>query len=442
MTNLCSLSKAQLNIAVIIVVSAIALALELMEYRTAAMAIQGTAILSSVVALYNMMQTTRQIQNARDVCVRIAAGDFEARILAIPDNGRTGEMLYAVNDMIDGCDAFVREATAAMGAVHAHKYFRRILPGGLHGSLLHGAKIINGATESIEQRIESFQHQTARLEGTVNTIIGALDSGSAEMKTTAGSLQHGAATTRERLTSVAAASEQATASMRSVASATSELSCSAVGVGADVDRSAQIVGRAVTRVTEAASNVDILRKVAERINEVVNAINTIARQTNLLALNATIEAARAGESGRGFAVVAHEVKALATQTADFTAEIEAQVAQVQSAADSVGASISEIGAVIAEVDAITSKVHDAAAAQSSATVDISRNIDQAFAVVSAIAADIQAIAHNAEDTVRYAASTLTASTDLSAQSGHLTHEIRGYLHQVRKDLVDQAHAAA
>ncbi len=40
-----------------------------------------------------------------------------------------------------------------------------------------------------------------------------------------------------------------------------------------------------------------LSKVAARIGDVVELINTIAGQTNLLALNATIEADRAGDAG-------------------------------------------------------------------------------------------------------------------------------------------------
>lgn len=66
-----------------------------------------------------------------------------------------------------------------------------------------------------------------------------------------------------------------------------------------------------------------LNRQANRVEEIVEAINQIATQTNLLALNAAIESARAGEHGRGFAVVADEVRKLAEQSATATQEIAA-----------------------------------------------------------------------------------------------------------------------
>jgi methyl-accepting chemotaxis protein len=440
MTNLCFLSRAQLSTLVVIAGATLALALQFFGLPMAAVICQAIAIAAAVVALLLMGKTAALILKARLACQRIAQGDFEARILDIPVRGVTGELLHSINYMIDGCDAFVRESTAALAALNDNKYYRRILPGGLHGGLLQGAKAMNVATDSIAARIKQFERQTEELESTVISIVSALDSGAVEMSGTAGNLRTGASSTLSRVTSVAAASEQASCNMQSVASATARLSSSASQVGADVNRSAAIAGRAVERVADAAGNVDVLRHVAARISEVVTSINVIASQTNLLALNATIEAARAGDAGRGFAVVAHEVKALATQTANFTAEIEKEIGQVQSATDKVSASINEIGTVIAEVNEITVKVAGASEAQSAATADIARNIDEAFAVVREISSNIQSLATTARDTEQLATSTMVASDDLSSQSGLLTREIRNYLGEARENLVRQAAA--
>jgi methyl-accepting chemotaxis protein len=60
-------------------------------------------------------------------------------------------------------------------------------------------------------------------------------------------------------------------------------------------------------------------------------VNDIASQSNMLALNASVEAARAGEQSKGFAVVAMDVRSLADQSKQATAQVSSILSYIQNA---------------------------------------------------------------------------------------------------------------
>ncbi len=103
-----------------------------------------------------------------------------------------------------------------------------------------------------------------------------------------------------------------------------------------IDSSDQAINRTVAEintvqntVTQTATKAEKLGESSQEISQAVNLISRFAAQTHLLALKASIEAARAGEQGKGFAVIADEVRSLATQSAEATAEIETLVTKIQ-----------------------------------------------------------------------------------------------------------------
>lgn len=85
------------------------------------------------------------------------------------------------------------------------------------------------------------------------------------------------------------------------------------------------------RVESIAENILALSEQTQQISEIIATVNELAAQSNLLALNASVEAARAGEHGRGFAVVAVEVRNLAEQSKQATAQVKAILNEIQRA---------------------------------------------------------------------------------------------------------------
>jgi len=87
------------------------------------------------------------------------------------------------------------------------------------------------------------------------------------------------------------------------------------------------------QVSHIAETILSLSEQTLQISEIIATVNDIADQSNLLALNAAMEAARAGEAGRGFAVVAGEVRNLAEQSRQATAQVSSILSEIQKAAN-------------------------------------------------------------------------------------------------------------
>ncbi len=90
---------------------------------------------------------------------------------------------------------------------------------------------------------------------------------------------------------------------------------------------AQIKGQ----VEGIAENILALSEQTQQIGEIITTVNDISAQSNILALNASVEAARAGEYGKGFAVVAVEVRNLAEQSRQATAQVRTILSDIQKA---------------------------------------------------------------------------------------------------------------
>jgi methyl-accepting chemotaxis protein len=80
-----------------------------------------------------------------------------------------------------------------------------------------------------------------------------------------------------------------------------------------------------------AESIMRLGEQSQAIGEIVASVGDLAEQSNLLGVNASIEAVKAGEAGKGFSVVAQEVKALADQSKQATAQVRGILGDIQKA---------------------------------------------------------------------------------------------------------------
>ncbi|KQV68396.1 globin-coupled sensor protein [Rhizobium sp. Root1220] len=240
------------------------------------------------------------------------------------------------------------------------------------------ALALNDALDALQFDLGTISERTATAETSVQAL------GDASRRFSGNASGHA-----EQLLSSAAALADLSESFRNGVAGSRAVEQAALSTRTAAEDSGHVVSRAITAMAD-------IEKSAERIGQIIGAIDEIAFQTNLLALNAGIEAARAGDSGRGFAVVAQEVRALAQRSADAAREIKTLVSTTKSQVDAgvqlVGRTQDSIGSIVRQV----TDINTAIATVASQTSEHASSLEAATADVRNLGAQVAENAATAE----------------------------------------------
>ena len=340
-----------------------------------------------------------------------------------------------------------------------------------HGDLT--VSIVQRSADETGLLAGAFGRMAANLRETLRSLAevsAAVANASSEISSSTEQMAAGAQEQTSQAGEVASAVEEMTKtivenSRNALATAeTAKMAKSTAEEGGKVVQETIIGMKRIADAVEAsARTVTALGASSDQIGEIIGVIDDIADQTNLLALNAAIEAARAGDQGRGFAVVADEVRKLAERTTKATKEIAAKIKTIQTEtagavssmekgtkevtvgitlADRAGASLNEIVGGAQKVTEMVSRIAAASEEQSSASEQISKNVEAISTVTGETAVGTTQIAKAAgnlnqlTDTLRQILARFTlrsrthaAATDLPPQpSPRILHPRRTSLY--------------
>ncbi|MGA8649380.1 MAG: methyl-accepting chemotaxis protein [Xanthobacteraceae bacterium] len=348
-------------------------------------------------------------------------------------------------DAAEYCDEIMSQITAGKTVSFVNEtpdgraisVLNRPIPGSIYWVGIHDditerrlAERRNALLGEQEARRARIDEAIAWFRESVEGVLKTVADGVAAMQSTASVL---AATSRETTAQTVGAvqtSNEAFGSAEIAATAADELSKSISEINRQLARASEVVVAAATEAQATNQDIAGLAQAAQKIDDVVKLIQSVAGQTNLLALNATIEAARAGAAGKGFSVVASEVKALAVQTAKATDDIASQIAAVQASTRSAVGAIGSVAGRMQEIRQFTAAIATSVEQQNSATREISGSVAAAaFGTKSVVAvlgrvSDAIANMHDSADTV------LAASQAVEKAADSLRSSVDGFLRKV------------
>lgn len=191
------------------------------------------------------------------------------------------------------------------------------------------------------------------------------------------------------------------------------------------------------RIREQVESIaDIVVQLSEQsqtVGEIIATVNDLSEQSNLLAVNASIEASKAGEYGKGFAVVAQEIKSLAEQSKQATAQIRVILFEVQKGiskavmATEKGSKAVEVGVTLsAQTGESIESLAESVTESTNAAIQIAASSQQQLIGMDQVVSAMENIRGTASQTVDSSKQTERAAQDLHHLGQRLQELVNQY----------------
>jgi methyl-accepting chemotaxis protein len=279
-------------------------------------------IFTLLIGVFVVRDITEPMRRVVRVAEQIAQGDLSVSVSTDDRSDEFGALLSSFQRMTKS----LQDMSLAAERIARGDLSVTIQPQSAKDTM---GNVLARLVQSLRDMTEQILTGTELLSATTNEILAATTQVAAGATQTASAVTETAATV-EQVKQTSLIASQKAKNVSDNAQVTAQVS--QVGEQS-VSEAISRMERIREQMESIADSVIKLGEQSRAIGEIITSVNDLADQSNLLSVNAAIEAANAGEHGKGFTVVAQEVKSLAEQSKQATAQVRTILRDIQKAAN-------------------------------------------------------------------------------------------------------------